>query len=202
MDDYRLRKAAVLQGLAASLGKGEESLHRIETRLHLSYRQGFPDGANQGRGYRGGFDFDQFFSTLLLFQLLRFDFTLSPAVIAVKAAWPIARTAVTHTVAKREHFKGKQFFWLGEPPRHDDFRKGPGADPSSRAPNITTLALDPNDPEDAMQNVADRQLGFACAWFVNAQAVFEDVRNAWKSPDLQIDQEQLGKALLSWGLAD
>jgi hypothetical protein len=202
MLEFRLQKTAVLHAIAASLGHNNPDFSRIRSRQQLLGRMGYPEGANTGRGYRGGYDLEQLFKLVFCFQMLRFDFALSRTITVAKQSWPIARSAVVHSL-QGHSIPGRTFYWVGEPPRLDDFKTetvkgGPIATTAQGGSRVVTVAVADGKLEHSMQTIARDQFGLSCAWFVNVEEVVEQVLGALAHGELGIDQDDLQHALDDW----
>lgn len=92
--DYRIKKAAALNAIAATLGLSSAAVSKLDIRVGFVARGGFPDDLAKGRGFRGGYTLKQFWQLVLLFNLQRAGITLSQALQAAQSNWPLASSAI------------------------------------------------------------------------------------------------------------
>lgn len=192
--EIRLQKNAVLKAIGSSLNAFPEAEKLLRNRLMLLTRLGFPAGVNTGRGFRGGYDIDQFWKTILAFQVLQMAVPLSRTIQIVEESWDIAHSAIAYSLPG-QGLDGMTFHWLVEPAGFPDFpldRKADGRGNWHRP--IETIGID-----DGAGVLGTPQLNEVKKYSViNASMVVDDALEALSHPELSIDQHELMDSLLDW----
>ena len=195
MADYRISKRAIVASVGATLRPHPSAAAKLETRLKLLNRLGFPHGVNAGRGFRGGYTLDQLWQVVLAFRVLKFAVPLSRTIEIVNESWDIAYAAIANSLPGRrlaEH----SFYWLIDPPGLSDLDLEPSPGTSGWTRPIETIALEDGQTVHdvaVLRNLADYGV-------INASAVVDDVLTALADPALEIDQDELRAMLVDWAM--
>lgn len=111
----RVSKAAAVTALLASLDLGSEERRKLEARLSFIGRAGFPEGVNTGRGFRGGYTFEQFWQLFMLLHLQRLGLPLGSAIKLVQAHWALASGPIDLAFEDSANQLQMTFYWVFQP---------------------------------------------------------------------------------------
>lgn len=164
--DARVSKASAVTALLASLGLGLEERRKLEARLSFIGRSGFPEGVNTGRGFRGGYTFEQFWQIFMLLHLQRLGLPLGAAIKLVKTHWVLASAPIDLAFEDAANDLQMVFFWVVEPAE-----ALPGDESVTRG-SFSTLGLLPGQ---ALQEEINGGAHFAA---INASAVIRKATSA------------------------
>lgn len=164
--DARVSKAAAVTALLASLDLGLEDRRKLEARLSFIGRSGFPDGVNAGRGFRGGYTFEQFWQLFMLLHLQTLGLPLGGAIKLVQAHWGLASAPIDLAFEDAANDLQMTFFWVVGP------AKALPGDESVSKGSFSTLGLLPGQ---ALQEEVNGGAHFAA---INASAVIRKATSA------------------------
>ena len=135
MMDARITKKAAITALLAGLDLSSELRKKLEARIAFIGRAGFPHGINTGRGFRGGYTFEQFWQLFLLLQLQQLGLPLSAALKLVHTHWGLASGPISIAFDDPTGKLGMRFYWIYLP------AIGLPGDQTAAAGVIETIAL-------------------------------------------------------------
>jgi hypothetical protein len=168
----RVSKAAAVIALLASLGLGLEDRRKLEARLSFIGRSGFPEGVNAGRGFRGGYTFEQFWQIFMLLHLQRLGLPLGAAIKLVQTHWVVASAPIDLAFEDSSDDLQMTFFWVFKPtealPGDESVTKG----------SFSTLGLLPGQ---ALQEEVSGGAHFAA---IDASAVIRKATSALATDDV------------------
>ncbi|WP_338503678.1 hypothetical protein V6R86_08420 [Sphingomonas kaistensis] len=104
-----------MTALLASLGLAPAERKKLEARLAFIGRTGFPAGINAGRGYRGGYTYEQFCQIFMLLHLQRIGLSLGSAIKVVQAHWALACAPIDIAFQNASDQLQLTFYWVFQP---------------------------------------------------------------------------------------